>query len=171
MSGLPNRASRCSKGAHVRDLITLVPTMQDVFEANIERPLPPFHSDTSQQALDWVRDEARHIVFVYGEWDPWSGGMVPVPTDESSGRFLTPRAGHWAALSLLDSSERDRALALVEAMFGQVAQRDSYRARGDRGSSSPSLDCAAPQRATLSVAGAAHALFERAIEANVGAYP
>lgn len=59
----------------------------------------------------WVRDEGERLIFVYGEYDPWTAGAVDLgPTPRDSYKLVVPAGNHFA--DILDLAPADRAVAL-----------------------------------------------------------
>ncbi|MBT8495654.1 MAG: hypothetical protein KJO07_21580 [Deltaproteobacteria bacterium] len=108
---------------HLRELFVIPPqTMAERFAQGLpEVELPGYDSSVTEATIAWVESEAETMVLVYGQWDPWTGGALPVPAQSSSGRYLAPEIGHWAQLTMLPEGKRAEALALVEAFMGKQA--------------------------------------------------
>ncbi len=81
-------------------------------------PLPAYDSSLTKKAREWVRNSAERLVLIYGEFDPWTGGALEAPRQASSGRYIVPGASHGASISELPQRERDKAMAMVAAMYG-----------------------------------------------------
>ncbi len=82
-------------------------------------PEPTFDGTLLAEIQEWVlRDEAP-IVFVYGEYDPWTGGRYEVPESGVLVRsFTAPAAFHGADIRSLSESDREEVLTIIEGSMG-----------------------------------------------------
>ena len=94
-------------------------TMEDRFRASFpDVELPPHDPSTTAAVRTWVRDDARDLLLIYGQYDPWSGGMIDTPSQSSSARFIVPGATHAAQIGALPDADRTAALAIATRLFG-----------------------------------------------------
>ncbi len=94
-------------------------TMEDDFRAMFPGVvLPPYDGSVTAAVRDWVRDQADDMLFIYGQYDPWSGGAMDAPSRDSSARFFVPGATHGATIGALPEAERAAALAIATRLFG-----------------------------------------------------
>jgi hypothetical protein len=97
-------------------------TMEDWFrEENPDVTLPDYDGSVTEAARLWVRDEARNMVLVYGQFDPWTGGKLDEPRQPTSARFFVPGATHHAQITVLEAAEQAAALQHTDRMFGRPA--------------------------------------------------
>jgi PS-10 peptidase S37 len=69
---------------------------------------------------DWVKNEAAHIMFVYGEFDPWSAGAFPQGRDVNDmHHFIVKGGNHGSKFTLLDSSHRAQAEAVLKVWLNK----------------------------------------------------
>jgi hypothetical protein len=61
---------------------------------------------------DWVKNEAEHIIFVYGEIDPWTAGAYEIDPTHDLHALIVPEASHGANLAARSLPPESRALAL-----------------------------------------------------------
>jgi len=80
--------------------------------------LPPFEPAAMTDIDAWVQAEGERLVFVYGEWDPWSGGMFELGAARDSLRVVAARAPHGADLKDLTAGDREQVLARIAAWTG-----------------------------------------------------
>jgi hypothetical protein len=81
--------------------------------------LPAYDGSFTQITREWVRDDAENLLLIYGNFDPWSGGAMDLPTRTSSGRFFVPAATHGAQIGMLDSADYQAAIAIASRLFGR----------------------------------------------------
>lgn len=113
-------------GAHVAPLLSdpiAKRTMEESFVAQFpEVPLPAYDGAVTAAVRTWARDNAEHLLLLYGQHDPWSGGALETPVKPSSGRFIVPAGTHRSHLDGLPAQELEAALALASAMFGRAPE-------------------------------------------------
>lgn len=80
--------------------------------------LPAYDGSVTAAVRDWVQGEAEDVLLVYGQYDPWTGGAMDAPAQESSGRFFVPGATHGAQIGALPDDERAAAMAIATRLFG-----------------------------------------------------
>lgn len=96
------------------------PTLEGYFKFSYsDVTLPPFNAALNEIVRTFVRNHAEHLVLVYGQNDPWSGGALDVPEQRTSGRFFVADGNHGSEISMLAGAEQSRAQTLVTAMMGQ----------------------------------------------------
>lgn len=67
----------------------------------------------------WVKEDAKHIMFVYGEYDPWTAGAFPQGQGEDMHHFVVARGNHGANFTHLKAQDRQEALRVLEGWFGR----------------------------------------------------
>ncbi len=82
------------------------------------------HYSYSNQAMrnlaQWARTQAEHVLFVYGEFDPWSAGAYPKSSQAADFHwFQVPGGNHSAKIFKLPASEKQQALAVVSAWMNK----------------------------------------------------
>lgn len=81
-------------------------------------PVPEFDSSSMRDIQDWVKTEADDIVFIYGEFDPWSGGAYDIGDNANLIKVVAPGANHSALLSDLSEADRNAVADRVEELLG-----------------------------------------------------
>ncbi len=82
-----------------------------------EGTMPEFEPDAMLEIRDWVASTNESLVFVYGEYDPWTGGAFEVSPQTL--KVTVPEATHAANLRSLPEAERERVLDEVESWMGR----------------------------------------------------
>lgn len=81
-----------------------------------------FRPEPMHDVATWVKSDATQMLFVYGEYDPWSAAAYEVPDGQDAtrqiARITVKGANHGASLGWMDDTQRTRALALTNAWFG-----------------------------------------------------
>jgi hypothetical protein len=99
-------------------------------EADFAGTLPlgepiPTHDPAVMMDIDtWVQTEGKNLVFVYGEWDPWSGGKFRLGAAADSLELVVAQGTHGAGLGDLAPADHDAAFAKLAAWTG-VAPMDN----------------------------------------------
>lgn len=90
----------------------------------VDVPIPAFDAAAMRDIDDWVEHQGSRILFIYGEWDPWTGGKFPLGNATDSLSLVMPQGTHGSSLAGLPPTERAAALAKISAWTG-VALRES----------------------------------------------
>jgi hypothetical protein len=113
-------------GAHVAPLLVdpiVKRTMEESFVAQFpEVPLPPYSGVVTAAVRTWVREQAEHLLLLYGQYDPWGGAALEMPVKPTSGRFVVPAGTHRSHLDGLSAEDLQAALALASEMFGRAPE-------------------------------------------------
>jgi hypothetical protein len=67
---------------------------------------------------DFVTQDASRMLFVYGEWDPWTGGQYQLGQARDSLLLVQAMGTHGSRLGRLAASDRDAAFAKLAAWTG-----------------------------------------------------
>jgi hypothetical protein len=84
----------------------------------VDVSLPAFRPAAMTDIDEWVRRDGVRLLFLYGEWDPWSGGEFELGGAADSLRVVAPQAPHAAGIGDLVRADRDALLAHLEAWTG-----------------------------------------------------
>lgn len=80
---------------------------------------PTYDGGAAMQDIDqFVRDDGERFLFVYGQWDPWTGGQFELGDAKDSLRLVQAEGTHGAHLTALAPSDRDAAFAKLHAWTG-----------------------------------------------------
>ncbi len=94
-----------------------------------------FHPEAMAQVDDWVRTSASRMLFVYGEYDPWSAEPFecgPAGHTRQCYQRWVPSGNHGARLALLPGGARRAAVARVRQWAGVSTTRSAVRAAEQR---------------------------------------
>jgi hypothetical protein len=108
-------------GEHIRPLLSAASqtTMEENFRDQFPTViLPAYDGRVTQAVRHWARNYGDNMLFIYGQYDPWSGGAIEQPKSPSSARFFVPNATHGAQLAKLPPAQRTEALAIAARLFG-----------------------------------------------------
>lgn len=96
----------------------LMYTDADYLDA-LPTPQPPYDGGAAMTDIDrFVRDEGDRLLFIYGEWDPWTGGQFELGNATDSLRLVQAEGSHGARITRLSESDREAAFAKLEAWTG-----------------------------------------------------
>lgn len=70
---------------------------------------------------DWVATEGARMMFVYGEFDPWSTQMYVPAFARDVVRYVDLAGNHAAKLRTLEPADRAAATAKLEGWLGTTA--------------------------------------------------
>jgi hypothetical protein len=87
-------------------------------------PSLKFVPETMIDIGNWVKHEAEHIIFVYGENDPWTAGAFEIDPTRDTHAFVVPGGNHGANLNsrTLPAPSRELALQILERWTGVEAR-------------------------------------------------
>ncbi|NLA16039.1 MAG: aminopeptidase [Bacteroidales bacterium] len=74
---------------------------------------PPFRRSLSKLQRNFLKQTEARMVFIYGEWDPWTAAAVPNPEKPNILYYVQPRGSHRARISTLPEPMRE---SLVEQL-------------------------------------------------------
>ncbi|MBX3159978.1 MAG: aminopeptidase [Deltaproteobacteria bacterium] len=81
--------------------------------------LPAYDGGAAMHDIDgFVRASGDRLLFVYGEWDPWTAGRFELGGATDSLSLTQPRGTHGARLARLADADREAAFARLEAWTG-----------------------------------------------------
>lgn len=85
---------------------------------------PAFRAEAMIDIDTWVRTDGDRLIFLYGEWDPWTGGMFELGEASDSMRLVAAQATHGASIEDLYAGEQDAVFAALEAWTGVAPDPD-----------------------------------------------
>jgi hypothetical protein len=81
-------------------------------------PEPPYDSVPMRDIDDFVEHHGEHLLFIYGEWDPWTGGKFALGDAQDAALLIQPHGTHASWITDLELSDRQEAFAKLEAWTG-----------------------------------------------------
>ena len=94
---------------------------------------PRFDPEPIREVDTHLREVARHVLGVYGAWDPWSGGIITVDEANDSRVVVVPEIGHGAQIAMLPRDQQDEVLALLNEWIGRrTLVRPDWRSARER---------------------------------------
>jgi len=81
-------------------------------------PPPTFDPDAMHDIDTWVRTSSSHILYLYGEWDPWSGGMFELGNASDSARVVAAHGTHGSGFLDLTPADQTKFSDMVQAWTG-----------------------------------------------------
>jgi hypothetical protein len=80
---------------------------------------PPVYTPVPMQEVDaWIQGWGHRLLFIYGEWDPWTGGQYELGDATDSLKVTAPEMTHGAGLGTLTAGDRALAFEKLEAWTG-----------------------------------------------------
>jgi hypothetical protein len=92
------------------------------------------YSYTNELMIDvknWVTSESKDIIFVYGEFDPWSAGAFPVRKEAGSFKFFAPAGNHGAKFTSLNAEDKATAIRTLSGWLGKQPVDSKSRSKGE----------------------------------------
>ena len=85
-------------------------------------PEPVFDASVMVDVDTWVSTQGSELMFIYGEYDPWSTGTFGLGAATDSYFFTVAQGTHRADISSLPWAERTVAVDALSAWFGLSAK-------------------------------------------------
>ena len=82
-------------------------------------PVPVYDGGAAMHDIDdFVQHQGSHLLFIYGQWDPWSGGAFTLGAATDSHLYIQASGTHGSEITHLATADRDAALAEIGAWIG-----------------------------------------------------
>lgn len=89
------------------------------FAGALPTATPVYDGGVAMHDIDgFVEEDARRLLFVYGQWDPWSGGKFALWGTEDSLLAVEAEGTHYSNVAHLAPADRDAVLARLQAWTG-----------------------------------------------------
>lgn len=72
-----------------------------------------------KQVNNWLQSDAEQMLFIYGEYDPWSATAVEVGSNPSVHKVVKPQGSHRTRIRNLPEEQQDKAYKLMEKWLDQ----------------------------------------------------
>ncbi len=113
---------------HLTGLTLYGPTdFEGTYPVGVTRPA--WRAEPMTDVDVWVKAMGDGIVFLYGEWDPWSGGMFELGNAQDSLRVVAPQAPHGASIGDLVAVDQTAVLAKLEVWSGVTPDAGQLKRR------------------------------------------
>ncbi len=104
-------------GAHLAGLTRFTDAdYEGIWPAGVA--VPTYDPTAMADIDDWVQTAGSRLLFVYGVWDPWSGGKFELGAATDSLRLIAPGASHGADLRSLTDPDKAAAYARLAEWTG-----------------------------------------------------
>jgi len=110
---------------HIDDLLETQDLPRDLMPAGATATYVP---EAMEDVDAWVRSDAERILFVYGEFDPWTAGQFALGQAEDSLLLIAPRANHGADIGALATADQETATTALLRWTGVAAKPAAQRA-------------------------------------------
>jgi hypothetical protein len=71
-----------------------------------------------KEVQTWVATEGEHLLFVYGEYDPWTAGEYELGDAKDSFKYIAKGGAHGSRISSLAAADREAATQTLERWLG-----------------------------------------------------
>jgi hypothetical protein len=76
---------------------------------------PDYDSEAMRDIDDFVEHDGKRLLFIYGGWDPWTGGKFAIGVADQSRVFTQLYGMHDAQIADLELRERNESLAMLRS--------------------------------------------------------
>jgi hypothetical protein len=117
-------------GVPAGDYAHLEANLEHLDSYAIENYLPEgvttdFDPDAMPDIQSWVEAEGERLMFIYGEYDPWTAAAYTLGDAEDSYLYTVTEGNHGANINSLESADRTEALEIL----GRWLESEPIRAR------------------------------------------
>lgn len=110
--------------SHLDDLLEVELDEAALLPAGVDAP---FDAAAMPDVADWVATEGSELMFIYGEYDPWTAGKFELGDATDSYVFTVPQGNHGSRIAYLPAGERQQALDVLERWTGVTPVLESAR--------------------------------------------
>jgi len=82
-----------------------------------------FRPESMSDIAAWVKREARSMLFIYGEYDPYTAAAFELGNAPDVVKLVVPKQPHWARLLTMNSAQREQAMTLIDGWLGTKGER------------------------------------------------
>jgi len=109
-------------GAHYLDDVLLYHDAD--YNGALPTPETPAYDNAvaMNDIASFVANDGDHLILVYGQWDPWTGGAFQLGNASDSLELVQSEGTHGSRITALDASDTDAALAKLAAWTGVTPQ-------------------------------------------------
>jgi PS-10 peptidase S37 len=110
------------------------------YDAALPTPVPTFDGGVAMHDVDdFVQHQGNRLLFVYGEWDPWTGGKFELGQATDSLRLIQQFGTHGSRIGRLSTADRDAALDRLAAWTGVQPNLSTLRVKSTGEPLSPAI--------------------------------
>jgi hypothetical protein len=80
--------------------------------------VPPWDGEAMVDIQNWVKTEGKTIIFIYGEFDPWSAGRFEIGSSGDNHLYIAPGGNHGSKLTSLNDADHTEALSVLQRWLG-----------------------------------------------------
>jgi len=92
---------------------------------------PEYDAASMRDIDDFVEHRGDRLVFLYGQWDPWTGGKFARGNAADTSILIQPKGGHNVKIVNLDISGREEVFTKLRNWTGVTPQTSRLRRAGD----------------------------------------
>jgi len=98
------------------------------YEGALPTAQPAYDDGAAMKDIDqYVREAGDRLIFIYGEWDPWTGGTFDLGAATDSLLVTQAEGTHAARIGRLATADREAVLAKLQAWTGVTPTLNSVR--------------------------------------------
>ncbi len=77
-----------------------------------------YNKKTAKEVRRFIQNTDARILFIYGEWDPWSASAFEVPEKDNFLKIVKPRGSHATRINNLPENQKQEVKATLEQWLG-----------------------------------------------------
>jgi len=79
---------------------------------------PTYNPNAMLDIAEWVETEGNRLIFIYGQWDPWTTGAYELGAATDSFKFIVPNGTHGSRMSQLNAEDKAVVLDALQRWTG-----------------------------------------------------
>ncbi|WP_163710363.1 S28 family serine protease [Mangrovibacterium lignilyticum] len=80
-----------------------------------ENTMVTYHPETSLMVDKFLKTEARNVVLIYGEIDPWSATAATINSDPSNLKIVAPNGSHRTRINTLSPESKSKVIEYIQS--------------------------------------------------------
>ena len=80
----------------------------------VSQEINSFNIDVMQKMSDWILDNGNNILYIYGEFDPWSATAVETGTNTNAVKMVLKGANHGTRIRHFKGEQKEKIYSALE---------------------------------------------------------
>ena len=87
---------------------------------------PTFNPEHSKKVQEWIQKNGNNMLYIYGEYDPWTATAVETGEETNGRRFINPKGNHSTRIKSFPKETRDSIYSTLEEWLGKNAVSQKF---------------------------------------------
>ncbi|HPJ45562.1 MAG TPA: S28 family serine protease [Tenuifilaceae bacterium] len=85
-----------------------------------------FNPEHSKKVHEWIQKNGNNMLYIYGEYDPWTATAVETGEETNGRRFINPKGNHSTRIKSFPKETRDSIYSTLEEWLGKNAVSQKF---------------------------------------------